>query len=100
MPIPTAATAQMVAAVVIPLIWLVPRNMTPAPRKPIPVTILEAMRSGLPGAPMAMDMMVKKQEPMEIMIMVRKPADLLRYSLSAPTRPPHSAAMRKRTSIS
>ena len=43
---------------------------------------------------------VKKQEPVDIIIMVRKPADLFRYSLSAPTRPPHNTASSKRMSIS
>src|SRR5438128_4098832 len=77
----------MVAEVVIPLTRLSHLKITPAPRKPIPVTILEAMRSGLTSL-MNLEKVVKRKEPRQIRIMVLKPADLLRYSLSAPIIPP------------
>src|SRR5579875_2271480 len=100
MPIPIAATAQIVAAVVIPFMRFSPRKITPAPKNPMPVTMLEAILSGLLPKPMYRDIIVKKQEPTEIIIIVRKPADLLRYSLSAPTSPPQSTANKKRMIIS
>ena len=61
MPIPTAATTQIVAAVVIPLILLSPLKITPAPKKPIPETILDAILSGLFGAPIHFEMIVKNK---------------------------------------
>src|SRR5579872_4178304 len=94
MAIPRAAVTQIMAAVVIPLTLASasPLKMTPAPTKPMPVTILEAMRSGLPVPPMMMEKIVKIVAPRQIRVSVRKPADLLRYSLSAPRMPPMSAA--------
>ena len=100
MPIPTAATAQTVAAVVMPLTWLSPLKITPAPKNPIPVTMLEAIRSGLARPPIRADIRVKKHDPIDIMITVRKPADLPRYCLSIPTMPPQSTASKKRMNIS
>ena len=49
--IPTAADTQMVAAVVRPRTTSRPLKMTPAPRKPIPLTIWAAMRDGSRTAP-------------------------------------------------
>ena len=43
-PIPKAATSQIVDAVVRPLILPLSRNITPAPIKPIPLTIFAAIR--------------------------------------------------------
>ncbi len=100
MPMPTASTAQIVAAVVIPFTRLSPRNITPAPKKPMPVAILDAMRFELFAAPITIDIIVKKQESIDIIIIIQKPADLLLYCLSAPTIPPHRAASKKDASIS
>ena len=48
---PTAAETQMVAAVVSPRTTSLPLKMTPAPKKPIPLTIWAAMRDGSRTAP-------------------------------------------------
>src|SRR4029078_7007566 len=77
----------MLAAVVIPFTRLSLLKITPAPKKPMPVTILEAMRSGLTSL-INLENVVNRKEPRQIRIMVRKPADLLRYSRSAPMIPP------------
>ena len=46
----------------------------------MPVAILDAMRFELFAAPITIDIIVKKQESIDIIIIVRKPADLLLYS--------------------
>jgi hypothetical protein len=62
-------------------------KITPAPKKPIPVTMFDAIRSGLTSLT-NLEKVVKRKDPKQINIIVRKPADLLRYSLSAPINPP------------
>jgi hypothetical protein len=50
---PTAATTQIVAAVVIPLTLLSPLKMTPAPKKPMPDTIFAAILSPFTAGPVS-----------------------------------------------
>ena len=45
-----------------------------------------------------MEKVVNKKDPRQIRIMVRKPADLLLYSLSAPINPPTIITSKKRRS--
>jgi hypothetical protein len=45
-----------------------------------------------------MEKLVNKKDPRQIRIMVRKPADLLLYSLSAPINPPTIMTSKKRNS--
>src|SRR5688500_2050972 len=71
--------------------------MTPAPRKPMAVTKLEALRSGLLSV-IKMEKVVNKNEPRQIRIIVRNPADLLRSSRSAPIKPPTTTTSNKRKS--
>src|SRR5690606_31677110 len=61
---------------------------TPAPKKPIPVTIFAAIRSSeiLP----IRELKVKMVEPKQIRMIVRKPADLFLNSRSNPTTAPHA----------
>ena len=59
------------AAEVIPFTRLSPRNITPALKKPMPVAILDAMRFELFAAPITIDIIVKKQESIDIIIIVR-----------------------------
>jgi hypothetical protein len=58
---------------------------------------LEAMRSLLDPL-MEMEKVVNKNDPRQIRIMVRKPADLLRYSRSAPISPPTRITKANRSS--
>ncbi|MNE18129.1 hypothetical protein D3C80_1111440 [compost metagenome] len=85
--IPRDAVAHIVVAVVIPLTLLSSLKITPAPKKPIPVIILAASRSGFP-TPIFNEIIVKRQEPKLTSIKVRNPADLLRYSRSTPINSP------------
>src|SRR5258708_26966082 len=91
-PIPNAAATQIIAAVVMPLTLVSPLKITPAPTKPIPTTTLAAILSGVPFPPISSDSMVKRVAPRQIRVRVRNPADLLRYSLSAPINPPTTTA--------
>ncbi len=92
---PGQRVTQMVAAVVTPLMPVPPIKITPAPTKPIPVTILLAIRSGDVCRPISIENMVNRAEPRQISISVRRPADLLWYSLSAPIMPPINTAIKK-----
>src|ERR1700736_6668837 len=71
----------------------VPRIRTPAPRKPIPVTICAATR---PASPVllvnAYPTIVNAQEPRATSAMVRKPAGFSLRSLSLPTQAPQRTA--------
>ncbi len=67
--------------------------MAPAPRKPMPVTMLAAMRVRVNPGSMLMEKIVNSAEPTVIRMMVRKPAALSRYSRSAPTMPPTRTAI-------
>jgi hypothetical protein len=83
---PMAAEVQITAAVVSPRTEILSLKITPAPIKPIPVMIFAEILSSAPAP--CLDTIVKMVEPKEINIMVRKPADLLLYSLSKPIMPP------------
>ena len=62
-PVPTAAVAQTVAAVVNPWVRLPLCIMMPAPKNPIPTTMLAAMRDGsAPG--MCCEMSANTHAPM------------------------------------
>src|SRR5690606_1837835 len=60
--------------------------MTPAPRKPIPVTILAAIRSS--DTSPILEISVNIVAPKQIKITVRRPADLFLYSRSSPMTEP------------
>ena len=94
--IPIAATNQIVAAVVIPVIPSSDLKMTPAPRKPTPVTIWAATRMGSLGAlepvytcQAMIEARVKRADPAQMNMLVLSPAGLSAYSLSSPNRAPH-----------
>ena len=86
---------KIVAAVVKPTTLPRSRRMTPAPRKPIPWTMLEAMRVVL-ASPVALaisvDKIVKSAAPMQTQRLVRIPAGRLRTLRSMPMTDPSSAA--------
>ncbi len=99
--IPTAATNQMVAAVVIPVICSPVLRMTPAPRKPTPVTIPAATRMGSLGGlepvkscQAMIEARVKRADPVQMKMLVLSPAGFPAYSLSSPRRAPQRAATR------
>lgn len=73
----------MEVAVVMPLILLLACQITPAPKKPMPVTMFEAILSGL-CTPIFSESSVNRQAPKLTRIKVLRPADLFQYSLSAP----------------
>ena len=79
--IPIAAEIQIVVAVVSPFTLAPSLKIAPAPKNPIPVTILEATRASLL---IKFDTIVKRVDPTVISITVLKPADFVLYSLSAP----------------
>src|SRR5438067_1120392 len=96
--IPTAAFTQIVAAVVIPWTLLPLLRIDPAPRKPMPLTICAAMRSGVPPArASSMDTTVNKAEPTAMSMFVRRPAAFCRSSRSTPMAAPRPAASRRRS---
>ena len=74
-----AATHQSVAAVVRPLIFLPSLSITPAPKKPIPVTTWEAIldKSLLPTVN---EKLTKRNEPIHTKIEVLRPTGLFLYS--------------------
>src|SRR6202022_1386926 len=74
--IPTAATTQIVAAVVKPRTSVPCRRMAPAPRKPTPVTICAAMRVGSVRLPKAGSRAtaVNRHDPTPTKAIVRIPA--------------------------
>ncbi|MNU83543.1 hypothetical protein D3C71_732450 [compost metagenome] len=75
MVIPREAQIHMVTAVVRPDTRFSSLKITPAPTKPIPVIILAAIRSGLPGPPRLNESIVNIQDPNVTNIMVLNPAD-------------------------
>src|SRR5579864_153420 len=97
---PMDATTKMVAAVVRPVTppvraWII----EPAPMKPMPGMICEAMRvpSPLPSLPAScMERMVNSAAPKEINILVRSPAGRRLSSRSRPMNPPSTAASNRR----
>lgn len=93
---PSAAVAQMDVAVVRPETVRLSLKITPAPRKPMPVMMLDAIRSGVPPAPSRSDRIVKTAEPRQMSAIVRSPAALLLYVRSAPTAAPTRTATTKR----
>src|SRR5439155_14760459 len=83
------------------------RKMTPAPRKPIPVTICAAIRLGskLTTLPLVRnsrkpyaETSVKSPEPTATSMCVRSPAAFSSSSRSSPITPPSSAATARRRS--
>jgi hypothetical protein len=74
-------------AVVMPTILPRSRKITPAPRKPIPLTIVAAIRGSLASA-IFQDRIVNTVEPTQIKINVRRPAGLSLKSRSKPISPP------------
>src|SRR5579884_702404 len=107
---PIAATSQRLAAVVRPRIVNPWRKMTPAPRKPMPVTICAATRDGSklttlppwpkkPANPYA-PTSVKSAAPAETSMCVRSPAAFSSSSRSRPMTAPRSAATASRRSVS
>ena len=62
--------------------------------------MLAAIRSILFDVPKAIEIKVKKQAPIEIIIVVRNPALLPLISCSAPTSPPHNKASENLINIS
>src|SRR5690606_11086243 len=91
MPIPSAAASQIVAAVVKPMTRPESLSSTPAPRKPTPVTIFAATRTGSSSPPIRSENVVNKVAPVQIRMIVRNPAGRSRYSRSAPISPPMRA---------
>src|SRR2546430_14373243 len=105
-----AATTKGVAAVATPRLESPCRMLAPAPRKPIPVAICAAIRVGSVRTrpppcrrksrnPYA-EAIVKRAEPSETSMCVRKPASRSRNSRSRPTAPPSAAARARRSSAS
>ncbi len=96
--IPMDAETQMIAAVVAPLTRRRPCRMTPAPRKPIPVTICAATR---PESPVVLvkanESIVKTAAPRQTRAIVRMPAGFSRRCRSPPMSMPHAMAAKART---
>ena len=81
--IPIADTTHINAAVVIPISLSSCCTITPPPKKPIPVTIVESILVGSPVYCAATkDAIVKIQDPTQIYIIVRNPALLFFSSRS------------------
>jgi len=76
MHIPRDAVAQIVVAVVIPATLFSSLKITPAPRKPIPVIIFAANRSGF-ATPIFIERIVNTQAPKLTSMKVRSPARLI-----------------------
>lgn len=70
---PTAAVSQTLVAVVSPRTLSPVRNIIPAPRIPIPVTICAAFRPGSPLSNPNIDMSVNRAEPVATRDRVRRP---------------------------
>ena len=75
------------------IITITPTRITPAPRKPMPVTICAATR---PESPVVVvktnETIVKVAEPKQTSTSVRRPAGFSLRSRSVPTSAPHSTA--------
>lgn len=95
---PIAAVAQRLAAVVMPLTLSFSAQIVPAPMKPIPATTPPATCAGCP--PKLADIIVKRQEPKETSMCVRKPAGRWACSRSIPTMAPRATAKSKLSSAS
>lgn len=97
--IPMPETNQIVEAVVMPVTFKPVLRMTPAPRKPTPVTICAEILPGstVAGAPAMccqdrIDARVNSAEPEQMKMFVLSPAGLPAHSLSRPTRAPQTVA--------
>ena len=78
MAIPSAAVTQINAAVVKPFTLMPSLKITPAPKNPIPETMVEAILS----PPNCIETSVNRVDTRQIIITVRSPAALLQYYLS------------------
>src|SRR5579864_3563260 len=100
---PIAASTKIVAAVVIPTRPPASRKIAPAPKKPMPWTILDAMRV-LPVSPksraISLERMVNSAVARQTNRLVRMPAGRRRRSRSMPMIAPSTAATVKRRKIS
>src|SRR5260370_9825464 len=100
---PIAASTNTVAAVVIPTTPPASRRIAPAPRKPMPWTMFEAIRV-LPASPKACaispERMVNSAVARHTKRLVRTPAGLRRRSRSMPITAPSTAATVSRRNIS
>src|SRR5712692_2718601 len=100
---PIAASTNIVAAVVIPIRPPASRKIAPAPRKPMPCTIFEAIRV-LPVSPnrraISPERMVNNAVARQTKRLVRMPAGRRRRSRSIPMTVPSAAATVKRKNIS
>ena len=92
---PIAASTKTVAAVVIPTTPPASRRIAPAPRKPMPWTMFDAIRV-LPVSPnrraISPDRMVNKAVARQTKRLVRTPAGRRRRSRSMPMSAPNAAA--------
>ena len=95
--IPTAAVAQMVAAVVSPRTRSLRKKIVPAPRKPMPVTIWAATREGSVGWKPYAPATVNRHEPSETIVTVRNPAARSWRSRSRPMIAPSTSATNRRS---
>ena len=88
-----AATTQIVAALVSPTTAPRACRIVPAPMKPTPVTIWPATRvASVAPWTIVNDSCVYSAEPMQIRMLVRRPAGLPPSSRSSPMAPPNSVA--------
>src|SRR5467141_1159772 len=99
---PIAASTKTVAAVVNPTMPPLSRRVAPAPRKPMPCTMFEAMRV-LPASPKACatspERIVNNAVARHTKRLVRMPAGLRRRSRSMPMTAPSTAATVSRRNI-
>src|SRR5579885_845087 len=98
-PMPIAASAKIVAAVVSPTTLPRSRRITPAPRKPIPCTMLDAIRVPLESPTsraISEESSVNSAAPMHTHILVRMPAGRRRMLRSTPITAPRKAAQSSR----
>src|SRR5579884_560158 len=95
---PMAAVVQMLAAVVSPRMVIPSRTIAPAPRNPMPTTILAATREGsagrgmLPLRPNSQEASAISVEPTQTSTCVRSPAARPRHSRLSPIKPPSTTA--------
>ena len=95
--IPIPEITQMNAAVVRPITLSSCFIITPPPKKPIPVTIVESIRVGSDRPKYLAakkDEIVNIQDPTQIRIIVLNPATLFFDSLSHPTMDPQIVAIK------
>src|SRR5829696_4403090 len=105
---PTAATAQMLAAVVSPLTTSLRKMIVPAPMKPMPLATWAATREGsrMTWRSLRMsenpkiDTTMKRADPSETRAWVLIPAAHSNLSRSSPTRQPKTAATTRRKTSS